>query len=177
MSWILSTQWSNTVEIFFWAALFSSLFPIYFSCTVFPLLGLILTQVSYTTYNVSLSYWARLVGFKLISSRQEPLNKLVKVQSAFKWFHSLCGMCWSILIIYRLLLLVFFFFYIYNYLYIYVNVACGRITWLVFFFFFKLFLFIRDLFLVILLTVCKVNKFEFYSLGFGPLHWDPHMYM
>lgn len=117
MSWILSTQWSNTVEIFFWAALFSSLFPIYFSCTVFPLLGLILTQASYTTYNVSLSYWARLVGFKLISSRQEPLNKLVKVQSAFKWFHSLCGMCWSILIIYRLLLLVFFFTFITIYIY------------------------------------------------------------
>lgn len=117
MSWILSTQWSNTVEIFFWAALFSSLFPIYFSCTVFPLLGLILTQASYTTYNVSLSYWARLVGFKLISSRQEPLNKLVKVQSAFKWFHSLCGMCWSILIIYRLLLLGFFFTVITIYIY------------------------------------------------------------
>lgn len=35
-----------------------------------------------------------------------------------------------------------------------------------FFFFFKLFLIIRDLFLV--MTVCKVNKFEFYSLGSGP---------
>lgn len=37
-----------------------------------------------------------------------------------------------------------------------------------FFFLLQLFLFIRDIFLVILLTVCKVNKFEFYSLGSGP---------